>query len=440
MIQAVQNLPVELPRPVQSAQNSSASSYTKRFGKVKDDVFEAHGLKDKEPKTENADPALIGLTFLMRAAQPEDVSTENEQTELSKCSGPAEGIAGILEGFGLLNPDGSLTSEAAELLEAAYDAAAARETAGTPSAGTPPFLLSEQTPEGLFNLSDDQSIPAGETQRNANALIALLAPLAGDFIRSLENAHSPTAAEASPVQTAAAAAETGEDVLGKLMAAIQAALGEKEPAPVNAALAQPAAAKTTPSDDTSDTTPLNAAAEFRTAQNTFDATLQEAPAAQETAVTSASETVMDLVDSLSAKTAEGAQEFEITLKPEYLGKLSIKLTQDGDGIKAHIKAADAAVRNLLLNETSLLQSMLKEKGIEVTQIDVTYEASSLAFSGGQPFRQPNNDAQESKNHNVISGVLRASAYNALTETPAADQSAATSARLVLQGSSVEFSA
>ena len=441
MIQAVQNLSVELPLPAQSAQNCTASSPAKSFGKVREDVFEAHGLQDKEPKAENADPALMGLLFLTRAVQTEDVSTENEQTELSKCSGPAEGIAGILEGFGLLNADGSLTSEAAELLEAAYNAAAAEEPAVMPSAGMPPHPLSEQTPEGSLGFGE-QGLPTSKTPRDANALIALLTPLAGNFIRSLENAHSPTAAEASPVQAAESADENGAAVLGKLMAAIQAALGEKNTAAASAAPAQPAVFAA-PSDDAAKTpqAPLNTAAELQTLRTPSGAALQETPAAQETSGMSASETVMDLVDSLSTKAAEGTQEFEITLKPEHLGKLSIKLTQDGDGIKAHIKAADAAVRNMLSNETASLQTMLKEKGIAVTQIDVTYEASSsLAFSGGQPYRQQKNDAQESKGHHTVSGVLRASAYSSLTETPADDLSAATSARLVLQGSSVEFSA
>ena len=51
------------------------------------------------------------------------------------------------------------------------------------------------------------------------------------------------------------------------------------------------------------------------------------------------------------------------LKPEYLGKLSIKLMMDNDGIKAHIKASDASVKGLIMDQLPALQEALKEKGL-----------------------------------------------------------------------------
>jgi flagellar hook-length control protein FliK len=94
------------------------------------------------------------------------------------------------------------------------------------------------------------------------------------------------------------------------------------------------------------------------------------------------ESVLRIVDKVSVKAAEGKYDFDIDLKPDFMGKVSIKLTMEDGAVKVHIRADDAAVKGMLQDQTSSLQSMLKEKGIPVSNIDVTYEGSQAQGNEG----------------------------------------------------------
>jgi hypothetical protein len=82
--------------------------------------------------------------------------------------------------------------------------------------------------------------------------------------------------------------------------------------------------------------------------------------------------------------------------------------------------------------------MLKEKGVEIQKIDITYEANALAFDIRQGQRQ-SGSAQESKHRMQVLNVSRAGAYS-MVEAPTVAPGVMDEARLALQGSSVEFSA
>ena len=61
------------------------------------------------------------------------------------------------------------------------------------------------------------------------------------------------------------------------------------------------------------------------------------------------------------------------LKPDFLGKVSIKITMENGEIRMHVKTEDAAVKGLFSDQSASLQSALKEKGIVISSVDVTYQ-------------------------------------------------------------------
>ena len=463
MVNAVFNAQIELPVPVQSAQASPSPS---GFGKVKDAVFEALGLSDGDLKevgskeSENAaESGLMAAWFIAPPIleTPQQGGGQEQTINVSKCTDPAQGILGILEGFGLLNADGTLTDQAQELLQAAYNAASTASSGEqVPSAQAAGTLPAQPETQGLTELLPVINSPAQAA--SPEALLPVLTPLVGNYLRSLENAQSQGNAE--PVQTSniatvltqAAQTESTPAVspqteqqsgaqLEKLFSAIQAALSDTSP---DSGLSKDAVAPQTeePQKATADTTVQNAAPQTAFTQLSDASFIKDTnfPVQPNAPMADAGETVMNLVQTIEANTTEGATEFEVTLKPEHLGKLSIKLTQDSDGLKAQIKAADATVRSMLEAEMNTLQAQLKEKGVALTKIDVTYEASALNFNAPQNRRQHKSDAQESKSRLNVSGISRASAYGSASEAATVDTAAQNAARLTLQGSSVEFSA
>lgn len=467
MVNAVFNAQIELPVPVQSAQASPSPS---GFGKVKDAVFEALGLSEGDLKEvgskESENAAESGLMAAWFMAPPiletpqQGGGQEQTTNNVSKCTDPAQGILGILEGFGLLNADGTLTDQAQELLQAAYNAASATPSGEqVPSAQAAGTLPAQPETQGLTEL-----LPVANSSPQAashEALLPVLTPLVGNYLRSLENAQSQSDAE--PVQpsniatvltqaaqtesTAAVSPQTEQQSgtqLEKLFSAIQAAIKPQSDTAPDSGLSKDAvtAQAEEPQKAVADTTVQNAAPQTAFAQLTDASFIKDANfSVQPNApMADAGETVMNLVQTIEANTTEGATEFEVTLKPEHLGKLSIKLTQDSDGLKAQIKAADATVRSMLEAEMNTLQAQLKEKGVALTKIDVTYETSALNFNAPQNRRQHKSDAQESKSRLNVSGISRASAYGSASEAATVDTAAQNAARLTLQGSSVEFSA
>lgn len=120
------------------------------------------------------------------------------------------------------------------------------------------------------------------------------------------------------------------------------------------------------------------------------------------------ESVTRIVDRVSTQASEGKYDFDIDLKPDFMGKVSIKLTMEDGAVKVQIRADDVSVKAMLQDQASSLQSLFKEKGIPVTQIEVAYEGSAAAGSeghaerdegrnpGGRPlYQQSENGALES---------------------------------------------
>ena len=149
-----------------------------------------------------------------------------------------------------------------------------------------------------------------------------------------------------------------------------------------------------------------------------------APAASDTAVADAPEVraeeaqytrenVLRIVDKVRASAAEGRYDFDVELKPDFLGKVSIKLTMQDGAIRMQIKAEDMSVRSMLADQTAALQSALKDKGVTLTSVDVTYHSQASLDSGGQPFEQHNSGGRQ---HGSYYAQAETSAFEAATET------------------------
>ncbi len=95
------------------------------------------------------------------------------------------------------------------------------------------------------------------------------------------------------------------------------------------------------------------------------------------------ENIQRLVKGITKSTADGKEEFKISLKPEFLGEVSIKLVKDAAGVAAHIKTAHAATKALLQSGLPELLEQMRSKGIEVSRVDVSVEAFTSAFTDGR---------------------------------------------------------
>lgn len=154
---------------------------------------------------------------------------------------------------------------------------------------------------------------------------------------------------------------------------------------------------------------------------------ENAQAGQETNF--ASENILNIVDKVRTSAAEGKHDFDIQLKPEFLGKVNIKLTMESGSIKVQIKTNDSAVKGLVSENLVSLQNMLEDKGVNVSNIDVYYESQTFAGNDQQAFNQNTGNQQMPKrklNIDTIDNMV----YDVMTELP----------DVYLENSSVEFRA
>ena len=173
----------------------------------------------------------------------------------------------------------------------------------------------------------------------------------------------------------------------------------------------------------------NAVTDARTAPVTQEA----APADMADAKTAeaahyAKENVLRIVDKVSTHAAEGKYDFDVELKPDFMGKVSIKVTMEGDSIRMQIKTDDMSVKGMLTDQTTSLQNALKDKGITLTSVDVSYDnQASLSGEQQQPYERGDGGGRQS------------SVYYATQSEPAGYEPAAeTYGGYYVGNSSVEF--
>ncbi len=107
----------------------------------------------------------------------------------------------------------------------------------------------------------------------------------------------------------------------------------------------------------------------------------------------------------------GAQEMTVKLHPDYLGEVTITLTQDQDGIMAKIIAAQPVTKDLIQSQLQQLNQGLQSQQIPVHKIEVSqvvYNGQQQAFnqqqqdSEQQQFEQQNQPREEFTDDNTPS--------------------------------------
>jgi flagellar hook-length control protein FliK len=137
----------------------------------------------------------------------------------------------------------------------------------------------------------------------------------------------------------------------------------------------------------------NAATDAQVSNQENKATVQAASEAFQEAAegqnvgTHLKENITRIVDSIRAETAEGKYKFDIQLKPDFLGKVNIRISMKDNDLKVQIKTDDITVKGMLSDQTSSLLSIFKEKGINVTNIDISYDSPEMQNSEGQTHGQ-----------------------------------------------------
>jgi flagellar hook-length control protein FliK len=452
-----------------------------KFQALQDALLSAMGETDDAKKAKSGiENGLMGIVMnLLNPNAAADNSGNGQKVSIcgdSKLEDLVSGIAGILEGFGLLNyetdevtlPKGlrtilenALSQMTPEGAAGTAETAPAEGTASAPANGTE--IAAGSTPSDDYarmpNGGQADSIPLNAQKE----IVKLVAEYLCSFANSNNNGATDEAAEKAASSTAIPAEipgtadavkavmqpETGlnaenpdadapkadektpKGIADRIMQLLKTSVEEAK----GAKAAEPAA-----KDDSATAKPDDA--QNTQTQELGAAYAQKQPAAANTGkvrtfeaepratARDMADNVAKIVDKITTQLKEGQREFEVTLKPEHLGKLSITLLLDSDGIKANLKAADASVKSMIANELPVLQDMLREKGLNVVKIDVAYDNPTFDASGGS-FRQNREDGNPRGKQNYRNTELPAYglSFDAVYETD-----------LMLRNSSVEFQA
>jgi len=108
---------------------------------------------------------------------------------------------------------------------------------------------------------------------------------------------------------------------------------------------------------------------------------------------------------------EGNQEFEVQLKPEFLGKITIKLEKSDEGMKVKIATSNFEVKEALSNQVTHITENLKTQGVDLQNAEIVYTGlanQNHSFGSENRFKgnakKSLNNAKDEYEKTVISGV------------------------------------
>ncbi|NLT17647.1 MAG: hypothetical protein GXY11_08520 [Clostridiales bacterium] len=91
---------------------------------------------------------------------------------------------------------------------------------------------------------------------------------------------------------------------------------------------------------------------------------------------------------------QGKYQMSIQLRPEHLGKVSVKVTMDAEGMVVKIHAENETAKSAISGEVAQLEQALKDRGITVVRMEVQ---ESLQDGAGQP-GHPNDPRQNRREY------------------------------------------
>lgn len=394
--------------------------------------------------------------------QPESDKDETKDTDAAAEANPAimnmaQGIVNILEAFGYLGgkvDEKALLGEISQILNNALpqgttangipdttlqnilqstqsDAATPQSPAQQAAADITALLQSIQPQTNTT--TQDMAAQATDSQPvNANILPGYMKKAIEKIIKEYASSLSGAQATADPnAKTEKAGA--GNDLI---MWMLKAALKEKGGAATQTASDPSQSAAQNPAKTQAGSEPKQIITNGENIKQAVPADAQTGVQFADGLKSTAKETqenIARIIDRIQTSVSQGRQEFTVQLKPEYLGRLSIKLIMNSDGISAHIKTADLGAHGLISDQLESLQQTLKDKGINLVNMDVKYDATAFDTSGFQKERQSWDWSGSKKSSRyALSGDLTTGSlsYDAMAE----DQ------RLTSYNHSVEFKA
>jgi flagellar hook-length control protein FliK len=113
------------------------------------------------------------------------------------------------------------------------------------------------------------------------------------------------------------------------------------------------------------------------------------------AVKKSSQVFDNIVESITSMQNSSLKEMEIRLKPDFLGKIVIKLSMDSDGMVAKIVASNPKVQEAFMSQATSLANSLSDQGLKDVRIVVT--SSSVQDASLQQQADRHNQGQQEKN-------------------------------------------
>ena|GEM_PF-1437715 len=162
--------------------------------------------------------------------------------------------------------------------------------------------------------------------------------------------------------------------------------------------------------------PVQPSAQSQVTQNT-DTVQTKADVPQTAQTDFVKDNVMRIVDKLSTEVSDGKYDFDVELKPDFLGKVNIKLTMENGEIRMQIKTDDIGVKGMFADQASSMQAVLKDKGIAVTNIDITYQSQMQTGDDRQAYRQNSSGGkrQSSRTRVSMENIAGTDVFETMTE-------------------------
>lgn len=364
---------------------------------------------EEHEQAETLDPLSLAALAMVASPQenplniPDDASTDT----LSQISDLTQEIAHILEGN---TPHKDIDDLMAQLDELLARLDPPLEQQPSPLAreimARMPEINAQREPEALPAVPQDGSCPLENVSEGVSQTLSKgaeqTAQPATTLVASDKNQAAPAQPAPAPVAGEAPIEQPrgGQQMGGQPEQ--QMSQGEQAPqapqqAPVAPQRAEPMRAETEqPAETAKGEVPEapEAPAEAMLAAKPLDIgalrAQGEVQMQQPQTVTATRETLFDtMVQEMTLEHSAERSTLEIQLMPEHLGKVTIQLTLQSGVMSARVQADDPSVRSLIGSQINQLVAALGDKGIQLSQVDVTQhnpQAQNFNFqqsSGGR---------------------------------------------------------
>ncbi len=101
--------------------------------------------------------------------------------------------------------------------------------------------------------------------------------------------------------------------------------------------------------------------------------------------------------------ANGISEARLTLMPEHLGQVDVRISMQNGQLTAQFVTDNAAAREMLENQLAVLRNSLQSQGLQVEKLEVTHNPNPLQSEASQEQRGRGNGGHPSQNQGQQNG-------------------------------------